>query len=209
MPRSSYHHGELKAALLQAAIKRLETQGASSLSLRSLARDAGVSPMAPYHHYGNHDGLIAAIAAEGFIRLQQRKMAALASASSNQTADERLCKGGCAYVSFVLDNPNLYRLMGSVPVASRSKYPELEAAAKAPAASLNELVETRFGEALSIEAKAEYAHTIWALVHGIGLLAIDGRLTRAQALVLADRGIKGLLQGWDLESTKSSCTSSI
>lgn len=207
MARSSYHHGELKAALLQVAIKRLETQGISSLSLRSLARDAGVSPMAPYHHYGNHDGLIAAIAAEGFIRLQQRKMEALASASSNQTADERLCSGGCAYVSFVLDNPNLYRLMGSIPVDSRSRHPDLEAAARAPAASLNELVETRFGESLSIEAKAEYAHTIWALVHGIGLLAIDERLTKAQALAMADSGIKRLLHGWDLESTNSICTS--
>jgi len=103
-----YHHGDLSRALVDAARRILETQGPTALSLRAVAREAGVSPAAPYHHFKDKDQLLDAVAHEGWTALD----AALATARAEaKNARDRLTSIGVAYVCFARDNPALYRVM--------------------------------------------------------------------------------------------------
>ncbi|MGJ3646959.1 TetR/AcrR family transcriptional regulator [Sphingomonas sp. GlSt437] len=190
-----YHHGELRAALIAAALEALERDGPAALSLRGLARAIGVSPMAPYHHFADRAALLAAVAAAGFERLQQRKLAVQADAGDDPA--EALVAGSASYVAFVLDNPNLYRLMKGPEFAEPSRYPELQRAAAAPAetllAMIGRLIEERGLPGLD---PAACAVELWALAHGAGTLALDGQLTRDQAEHAAREGARSMIKGW-------------
>ncbi|PHY17481.1 TetR/AcrR family transcriptional regulator [Caulobacter sp. BP25] len=103
-----YHHGDLSRALIGAARKILETDGPAALSLRAVAREAGVSPAAPYHHFKDKAQLLEAVAHEGWVELD----AALSKArASTRDPSERMSNLGVAYVCFARDNPALYRVM--------------------------------------------------------------------------------------------------
>jgi len=103
-----YHHGDLSRALVDAARRILEAEGAAALSLRAVAREAGVSPAAPYHHFKDKDELLSAIAVEGFERLK----AALTQACSSEADPRRkMSELGLAYVRFAQSHPALYRVM--------------------------------------------------------------------------------------------------
>jgi AcrR family transcriptional regulator len=103
-----YHHGDLSRALVQAGRRILENEGPAALSLRAVAREAGVSPAAPYHHFKDKGDLLDAVAHEGWMELG----AAVAKARS-QAPDARAAMSniGVAYVCFARDNPALYRIM--------------------------------------------------------------------------------------------------
>lgn len=101
-----YHHGDLRRALLGAARKIMEQEGALALSLRAVAREAGVSPAAPYHHFRDKAELLAAVAEEGFDGLGQ----AMRDARDTEPNDA-LTAMGVAYVMFARENPTLYRVM--------------------------------------------------------------------------------------------------
>lgn len=102
-----YHHGDLRRALLKAAVTILERDGPSALSLRAVAREAGVSPAAPYHHFKDKSELLNAVAMEGFSRLKTALTEAFAAAGK----DEVRSSLGVAYVEFSQANPALYRVM--------------------------------------------------------------------------------------------------
>lgn len=103
-----YHHGDLSRALIEAARKILETDGPAALSLRAVAREAGVSPAAPYHHFKDKAELLDAVAHEGWHELD----AALSRArGENNPARDQMTNLGVAYVCFARDNPALYRVM--------------------------------------------------------------------------------------------------
>src|ERR1700739_5144341 len=103
MPSSSarYHHGDLRAACLRAAKELLEEDGAAGLSVRAVARRAGVSPGAPYRHYADRDALVSAVAAEGYRELAEQLVAAHPSPS---TADD-FGDIAVVYVQFALQRP--------------------------------------------------------------------------------------------------------
>ena len=103
-----YHHGDLRRALIDAASRILEAEGPSALSLRAVAREAGVSPAAPYHHFKDKTELLEAVAHEGWTLLDQALAAAKAKAPSARDAMNEL---GVAYVCFARENPALYRVM--------------------------------------------------------------------------------------------------
>ncbi|HJV40146.1 TetR/AcrR family transcriptional regulator [Caulobacter sp.] len=103
-----YHHGDLSRALVDAARKILETEGPGALSLRAVAREAGVSPAAPYHHFKDKNELLEAVAHEGWVELDQALSNARASTENPRT---RMTNLGVAYVRFARDNPALYRVM--------------------------------------------------------------------------------------------------
>lgn len=103
-----YHHGDLRRALIDAASRLLEAEGPSALSLRAVAREAGVSPAAPYHHFKDKGELLDAVAHEGWTLLDQALAAAKAKAPSPADAMTEL---GVAYVCFARENPALYRVM--------------------------------------------------------------------------------------------------
>ena len=155
-----YHHGDLRAALLQAAGELLETQGSGGLSLREAARRAGVSHNAPYRHFPDRDALLAALAAEGF------RMLADSQASA---ARER----GLAYVRFALQHPQRFRLMfgGVVPIGS---YPELREQGLRAYKGLEDSFRD-LGEDAPVAAAAA-----WSLVHGLANLILNGHFAQAK-----------------------------
>ncbi len=102
-----YHHGDLRRALLHAAEAVLEREGPNALSLRAVAREAGVSPAAPYHHFKDKNELLNAVATEGFVQLKH----AMAAATKDAPAEEKRLCIGVAYVEFAQANPALYRVM--------------------------------------------------------------------------------------------------
>jgi AcrR family transcriptional regulator len=192
-PATSYHHGDLRSALLAAALTAIETGGAASLSLRGVARAAGVSPMAPYHQFKDRSALVAAVAETGFHRLYDMKLAALAvSAADPQAA---LIAGSTAYVAFILENPELYRLMKSAELADRAAHPGLAAAAALPSAKLADMLAALAATRKLATSPQAAAAMLWSFVHGLGILAIDGYIPRDRALAMATDGARALLKG--------------
>lgn len=163
----SYHHGELRAALVGAALALLSERGADALSLRAVARRAGVSAMAPYRHYADKEALLAAVAAHGFDGLG----AALRVADEAAVADQALVAQAVAYVGYALENPALFRLMfGSRRLGT---HPELAAAGDAAYAVLAARVAAETPASVDREARVLGC---WSLVHGLASLFLDGRV---------------------------------
>ncbi len=164
--KTTYHHGDLRAALLDAALEVLEQDGATALSLRAVARRAGVSPAAPYRHYADREALVSAVAAVGYRDLAER----LAAAHPAPSTPEQLADVAVAYVRFAIERPALFRIMFSEPCDRDND--ERVAATAAVTLYLREIVARAFPgsdpEAL--------APAIWALVHGLAFLHLDGKL---------------------------------
>lgn len=103
-----YHHGDLRRALLEAASRLLEREGPNALSLRAVAREAGVSPAAPYHHFKDKSELMLAISEEGFVQLFNFMQQ---STDPDAPPIERVAAIGVAYVEFAKAHPSIYRVM--------------------------------------------------------------------------------------------------
>lgn len=118
---NTYHHGDLKNALIRAGIEILSRDGMEALSLRNVAKRAGVSHTAPYAHFTDKQALIAAIAAEGYKKLYERL-----SAAQNPEHDPlgRLRETAHAYLDFALDEPDHFRITFSGVVEAEQNYPE-------------------------------------------------------------------------------------
>jgi AcrR family transcriptional regulator len=184
---ATYHHGDLRAACLSAALELLEEGGATALSLRAVARRAGVSAAAPYRHYADREALVSAVAAVGYGELAER-LAAAHPAPSNA---EQLARVGVAYVEFALEQPALFRRRFGEPCDRDNE--ERVAATAAVSLYLREIVARCFPRA-DPEALAP---AIWALVHGLAFLHLDGRLDASTPSAVADRvtaAIDGLLR---------------
>lgn len=171
--RSARHHGQLRDALVDATLAMIEQRGAEDVTLRAVARAAGVSHMAPYNHFDDRGALIAAAAAAGFRRMRQEmetRMAAFAAGDPR-----RLQAVGVAYVVFAAANPQLFRLMFGPELADTTGHPELRETAHA-------VYGTLLG-ALGIAAPPPAgaapppaAVAPWALVHGLAMLLVTGQL---------------------------------
>ncbi|GHB11487.1 TetR/AcrR family transcriptional regulator [Streptomyces termitum] len=165
-----YHHGDLRAACLRAARDLLEEDGSAALSLRAVARRAGVSPTAPYRHYADRDALVSAVAAEGYRELAE----SLAAAHPAPSAPGELASVAVAYVRFALDHPALFRAMFAEPCD-----PADEARVAATAvitAYLRGIVRDVFPGAAPPDRADALATAVWALVHGLAFLHLDGKL---------------------------------
>lgn len=196
MPPVRYHHGDLRSALIRVALALVEKDGESALTMRRVADGAGVSAMAAYHHFANRADLVAATAAAGFERLYTDKLAALAAHRDDPRA--ALIAGTVSYVAFVVANPALYRLMGSVERADAGRSADLAAAAAAPVASLSGLVRALAAAGGIGDADpGDVARQLWAFAHGLGHLVIEGYLAvdAGAAARLAGDGARALLNG--------------
>jgi AcrR family transcriptional regulator len=181
-----YHHGDLRRALLDAAMDMLATQGAEDLGLRELARVVGVSAAAPYRHFDNKTALLEALAVTGF-----RDFAlAVDTAARDVAPGERLGAMGRAYVKFALEHANLFRLMFS-PELKRDARPTLRMAADAAFASLR-LATANEGDGRIAALKA------WAQVHGLAVLLLDGQIA-----LRADEDIEALIAAVIADKTGS------
>ena len=161
-----YHHGDLRHALVQAALELLAEGGTDALGLRELARRVGVSAAAPYRHFKDRQALIQAVAAAGFEKFD----AAVSGAREGIAPDDQFAAMAEAYVHFALDNPRLYRLMFSSELG-RFEDPLLRRAADAAYASLAVAAARE-----DPDAPGEAAIGAWAFVHGLSMLLLDGQL---------------------------------
>ena len=175
--KPSYHHGDLRDALIRAAMELLEESGETDLSLRAVARRAGVSPAAPYRHYADREALVSAVAAVGYGELAQR----LAAAHPSPSTPDQLASVATAYVQFALERPGLFRTMFTEPCDRDND--ERVAATAAVSAYVRAIVARTFPEA---EPDA-LATAIWALVHGLAFLFLDGKLDAPTPAAVAER----------------------
>ncbi|WP_061026193.1 TetR-like C-terminal domain-containing protein [Bradyrhizobium sp. CCH5-F6] len=171
-----YHHGALREALLQAAERVLERDGLSGLTLRAVAREAGVSHAAPTHHFGDLTGLLSELAAVGF---RQFNAAMASSCAAASTPLERALARPKAYVAYAQAHPGMYGIMFQTERLDYSR-PSLHEAAEASFAGLANAVGTMrqeqiSGDALTLNQGAAIARA-WSLVHGFTMLLLDGRL---------------------------------
>lgn len=160
-----YHHGNLRQALLEAALIILERDGEAGLGLRDLARAVNVSPAAPYRHFDSRAALLEALAVTGYQRFT-RAMDAVAAAPD--TLDPMAAMGK-TYVKFALDNANLFRLMFS-PQLRRDNRPGLRMAADAAYQTL------RHVSGGNVTTGRVAALAAWARVHGLAVLLLDGQI---------------------------------
>jgi len=197
-----YHHGDLRASLLQAAARWLDEQGPETLTLRELARAAGVSHAAPYHHFASRDELLAGVAELAFDRLADALSAAAAASTDAASALQDI---GEAYVRAALAHPAQFRLMFGPMLARKAGHPGLQRAAERAFVVLLEAA-TAHAPARGLEL----ALAGWSLSHGAANLAIDGafaglpvapaqarRLARLDAGALVRAMVAALLQGPD------------
>ncbi len=172
-----YHHGALRNALLEAAERVLERDGLSGLTLRAVAREAGVSHAAPTHHFGDLTGLVSELAAIGF---RQFNTAMTAASAAGTSLVEKAMARAKAYVGYAQAHPGMYGLMFRTERLDMTR-PSLHEAASASFAGLAGAIgasrhEQIHEEALSLEQAAAIARA-WSLVHGFTMLLLDGRLT--------------------------------
>jgi AcrR family transcriptional regulator len=172
-----YHHGDLRAACVRAALELLEENGATALSLRAVAQRAGVSATAPYRHYADRDALISAVAAVGYRELAEY----LAAAHPAPSTPNDLAAVAVAYVRFALQRPALFRVMFAEPCDRHNS--ERFAATTAISEYVRAIVQRSFpgsdSESLST--------AVWAFVHGLAFLHLDGKLDTSTPTVVSDR----------------------
>jgi AcrR family transcriptional regulator len=218
-----YHHGNLRKALLDAAVALISEAGPQAFTLREAARRAGVSHNAPYRHFASKDELLAAVAAEGFERLAAAMRRATATGKSPL---ERLELCGCGYVEFALRWPHHLLVMFDLPSQWRERGKKNELIRNEPKRNepgRNERAETEpvgadaFGVLLDCIVEAQgsgdlpagdplpMSWTAWALVHGIAKLATGGNLPLSgRATIAFTRGAaQAILRGLGSASSGS------
>ena len=193
--RRSYHHGNLKQALLKASLDLLRTSGPGDFTLREVARRAGVSHNAPYRHFRGKEDLLAALAAEGFDRLTAAMTRAAKPAAG---ALDRFRRSGRGYVEFALKYPQHFAVMFDFPW-KLALYPQAQAAGERAFGTLVRYVEACQADHLLPAGDAKpFALLAWSIVHGVAKLAISGRLPRsgaAEVLRFTDTATEALWRG--------------
>lgn len=172
----SYHHGNLPAALIDASLDVLREEGLEALTVRGVARRVGVSHTAAYRHFADKTALLAAIAEQGFARLQHDMAAARETTMGGPELQFVAC--GVAYVRFALANAAHFRVMFGGWNQDRSAYPQLRVAAEAAFAVLLGLVQA--GQASGVLRRDDpqvVALAAWSSVHGLATLLLEQQLT--------------------------------
>ncbi len=177
--KTTYHHGDLRQALLKAALVILKDQDVRGLSLREVARQAGVSHTAPYRHFADKAALLEAVAEEGFIEFGRYLNNAVAQTPAEPI--ESLKAIGEAYVRYALEHPTHFRLMfsylpncpdagSSLPTTAQGTFQIL----------VDVIVSAQAAGVIKAGDPNELAIGRWALVHGLSMLLLDGMLPNPQ-----------------------------
>ncbi|MGK6320394.1 TetR/AcrR family transcriptional regulator [Sphingomonas sp. DT-204] len=177
--KRGYHHGDLRAALVEVGLRMLEERESDDLSLREMARAVGVSATAVYRHFPDKEALRQALAHAAYDKLGEAQRTAAAGMGGVLEEFEAM---GRAYVRFALDHPALFRLMMSAPAPADplSLTPEKDD----EAARLLRAYATRLAGQGADELKVRaVAMRAWALVHGLAVLMLSGNIPRDEALI--------------------------
>lgn len=168
--KKNYHHGELRAALIDAALVILKDRGMEHLSLRVLARATQVTVTAPYSHFRDKDDLLAAIAETGFQRLALQMAE---DATRLKDTRQRIEKLMVSYIRFAAENKQLFRLMFSRELSDMKRYPTLAMTAGKSYALMSAALSGR-------EDTGFLTVVIWSLCHGLTTLIIDDKINLEQ-----------------------------
>ena len=197
----SYHHGDLRQALLREARASLRDKGVDKLSLREVARRAGVSHAAAYHHFKDKTALVAAVAVAAFGELEAVMHAVTQAVPRDGDAPERLGALMRGYVMFALTHPDEFRLMFLPQLRSDEVHTEVESAGRATYAIMVDALASLKAEGRLKPTDPERAAiTAWSAAHGLATLMLDGPLYRnaqseAQREALIRSSVEHLLMG--------------
>ncbi|MEO0395304.1 MAG: TetR/AcrR family transcriptional regulator [Cyanobacteria bacterium P01_A01_bin.137] len=202
---ASYHHGDLRQALIDGALALIrENQDGETLSMREVARRAGVSNAAPYRHFADKDALLAAVAEKGF-----RLLTAALKAGLDSVADDpvrSLQASGVAYVKFAIAYPAYYRVMFSALQPGEPTCPELnDAGDEAFSVLVGAITQGQTADKLKPGDPPQLAWVAWSLVHGLAMLVIERQLPltdEASITAFAELAVQTLGEG--LNSAHSS-----
>ena len=173
-PRVPYHHGDLRRALLVEAARTIRAEGIEAVTLRAVGARLGVSRTALYRHFADKSALLAAVAREGFQRFRQDLTEAWTDAGGGRAGFTAM---GRAYVHFALANSSHYRVMFGDFRDLSTRDPELAADASAAFQVLvDALITLQSDSLIRPDETRQLARFIWATMHGIAMLAIDGQL---------------------------------
>lgn len=164
--RTSYHHGDARAALIAAGLKLLETTPATELSLRQVAEAAGLSRQAPYNHFDGKEGLLASLGEAGFEALAVQLDEALRTTKDPDGALEALA---AAYMRFAVASPQRFRLMFQRELVDIARFPTAAAASKRAFDRIANTVASLAED----ETAADLTIAAWSMVHGYATLLIE------------------------------------
>ncbi|HEU0035478.1 MAG TPA: TetR/AcrR family transcriptional regulator [Kofleriaceae bacterium] len=192
--RESYHHGDLRRALIDAALALIARQGGTGeVTLRAAARRAGVSHNAPYRHFADKGALLAAVAVEGFAELSR----VLATAREGvDDPEQRFVATGLAYLRFVHERRSHIAVMFGTEIA-KSRTPELQQAANDTFQVIKELAHD--AGVTNVATARRLGIEVWAFVHGLGTLTRDGQVPAsvwASPEQLAASGLRHLFRAF-------------
>jgi len=175
MTKNSYHHGDLKNALIKAGTEILAKNGVGGLSLRKVAKKAGVSHAAPYAHFADKQALIAAISTEGFRQLYEQVINVTARFENDPA--QQLLETAWIYVQFAMNDPDQFKIMFSSVLEKEKEYPDFV-----------EMSQRSFRQVVAIVVLCQEAGilqagpgeltavTVWSAVHGLIALLLEGQL---------------------------------
>lgn len=202
-PKPGYHHGNLRQELLDASLRLIAEEGVGAVSLRRVAREAGVSPGAPYHHFADRAALLAALATEGFETLAARLAAARDAQPDPRSALLAMLE---AYVAFAVTDRAHFLLMFRPELSDPDKHLDVQTAGDAAFRTITEpLADWSGAGAIPDGDTTGMVVTLWTLGHGIAALWIDGHLekrcaeldsTPEQMMELIKATVGRLLDGW-------------
>jgi AcrR family transcriptional regulator len=178
-PRDRYHHGDLRRALLDEALRTIHQDGVDALTLRTIGLRLGVSRTALYRHFTDKRALLSAVATEGFRLLTERLLSAW-----NEGGVGGFNAMGVAYIRFAMANPSHYRAMFGGFVDDRPRDEDLVRESNAAFQALEDaLVALQTDGAVRKDDPLQLARFIWATVHGVSMLIIDGQLPHQQSQI--------------------------
>jgi AcrR family transcriptional regulator len=177
--RDSYHHGDLRNALISSAVRLIEQCGEASFSLREAARDVGVSTNAAYRHFEDKSALLTAVAAGGLEQMATRMLEAMDLATEGRNRERptiaRFKATGRAYVEFALAHPQLYRVMFSGSGVAHLHLAAATLAIPTPYQLLSRALDALAADGLlPAERRPGAELKAWSVVHGFATLALSG-----------------------------------
>ena len=199
MSKKTYHHGNLQPALLDVGERLLRDRGVTGISLREVAKEAGVSHAAPYRHFTDKQSLLAQLAERGFARLRDAMYEAIDAYPDDPR--RQLVEAAAAYIELAVANPPMNHLMFGGVLCREAAPDSLSATAEQAFQGLLDIIDNGLRAGLYVERPAlELAATAWSMVHGLAMLASTGHLQgtgtpQADPPALARRMAEYLLQG--------------
>jgi AcrR family transcriptional regulator len=190
-PLNTYHHGDLRDALVQAALREAEQGGPEAISLKALAKELGVSQPAPYRHFADREALLAAVTAEAFRQFS----AVLRTSIDKPSKQSKLSRIARATLDFGLRRNGIYRLMfASRTMAGVSEGSELHQAAMETFG----LVLEALGPPVAGFLRERHALSFWAAAHGVVMLAEQGILTGKAAHISVEDLVEDMVRQTEL-----------